>query len=354
MAMEALELARQIGWTAGQAFAEWSAAIGLGNKGIFGEALTHAKEALRIATEIEHRQWTTGAHYALGHIYMLMLQTDLAIQILEEGLILAKELGSAWWIGNITTELANAYLLKDNTDRARSLLDSVLKQEDGHRIMVQQRMLWAKGNLFLAENKPAEALTIAEQLLDSKLNLHKMRAIPALLKLKGETLMALGQLEEAGQSLEQAKQGAEQRETLPLLWQIHCKLGWLYKEQKDHEKAEMEFASARRVLHNLEANIQDEQLRAGFIPKAFETLPQMGKISRRQSEAEQFGGLTPRERDVTRWLSQGKSNREIAKGLVLSERTVENHVGNILKKLGFDSRAQIAVWAVEKGLGEEN
>jgi DNA-binding NarL/FixJ family response regulator len=131
-------------------------------------------------------------------------------------------------------------------------------------------------------------------------------------------------------------------------------LGWLYKEQKDNEKAEMEFASARRVLHNLEANIQDGQLRAGFIPKAFETLPQMGKISRRQSEAEQFGGLTPRERDVTRWLSQGKSNREIAEGLVLSERTVENHVGNILKKLGFDSRAQIAVWAVEKGLGEQN
>jgi non-specific serine/threonine protein kinase len=61
--------------------------------------------------------------------------------------------------------------------------------------------------------------------------------------------------------------------------------------------------------------------------------------------------LTPREQDVARFLSQGKSNREIAEQLVLSERTVENHVGNILTKLRFDSRAQIAVWAVEKGLG---
>lgn len=53
---------------------------------------------------------------------------------------------------------------------------------------------------------------------------------------------------------------------------------------------------------------------------------------------------------MARFLAQGKSNREIAEGLVLSERTVESHVGNILTKLGFDSRAQIAVWAVETGL----
>ena len=61
------------------------------------------------------------------------------------------------------------------------------------------------------------------------------------------------------------------------------------------------------------------------------------------AESEKFGGLTRRERDVARCLSQGKSNREIAEELVLSERTVEHHVGNILKKLGFESRSQIAV-----------
>ncbi len=64
----------------------------------------------------------------------------------------------------------------------------------------------------------------------------------------------------------------------------------------------------------------------------------------------EFGGLTRREREVAAQVAQGKSNREIAAQLVLSERTVENHVGNILAKLGFASRAQIAVWAVEKGL----
>jgi DNA-binding NarL/FixJ family response regulator len=63
------------------------------------------------------------------------------------------------------------------------------------------------------------------------------------------------------------------------------------------------------------------------------------------------GGLTRRERQVATLVTAGKSNREIASELVLSERTVENHVGNILAKLDFNSRAQIAAWGVQNNLG---
>ena len=70
-----------------------------------------------------------------------------------------------------------------------------------------------------------------------------------------------------------------------------------------------------------------------------------------QSAKENYGGLTAREREVALLVAQGKSNREIAGTLVLSERTVDTHVGNILSKFRFSSRTQIATWAVEKGLG---
>lgn len=352
MGMEALELARQTGWPSLEAFAEWGLALGLAHWGLFEEALLHANAMSRIAIEIQHPQRIIGAHYALGYIHVLLLQADLAIQNLETALRLAKQHGSAWLIGNTTTELVCAYLLKEDTGRARALLDSALQTEADPQTRAERRMLWAKGNLLLTEKEPAKALRLAEHLLDSKRGPHETQPIPALLKLKGEALFALKQFKTSEQALEAAKQGAIQREALPLLWQIHRLLGWLYKEQKDHEKSEKEFASARRVLHTLAANIQNEQMRADFLDAAFETLPKERKLSRRQSEAERYGGLTPREREVARFLSQGKSNREIAEGLVLSERTVESHVGNILIKLGFDSRAQIAVWAVEKGLGK--
>jgi hypothetical protein len=53
-------------------------------------------------------------------------------------------------------------------------------------------------------------------------------------------------------------------------------------------------------------------------------------------------------------VAQGKSNRAIAAELVISERTTESHVTNILGKLGFSSRAQIAAWAVDIGLARHD
>jgi predicted ATPase/DNA-binding CsgD family transcriptional regulator len=60
--------------------------------------------------------------------------------------------------------------------------------------------------------------------------------------------------------------------------------------------------------------------------------------------------LTKREREVAVLIAQGKSNGEIAFELVLSKRTVENHVASILSKLGFTSRTQVVRWVIEHGL----
>ena len=49
-------------------------------------------------------------------------------------------------------------------------------------------------------------------------------------------------------------------------------------------------------------------------------------------------------------MACGQTNREIATALVISERTADAHVQNILNKLGFGARAQIATWATERGL----
>ena len=62
--------------------------------------------------------------------------------------------------------------------------------------------------------------------------------------------------------------------------------------------------------------------------------------------------LTERELEVLRHLARGMSNKEIAKSLVLSEKTVKTHVSNILRKLDLADRTQAALYAVKQGLAD--
>ena len=63
--------------------------------------------------------------------------------------------------------------------------------------------------------------------------------------------------------------------------------------------------------------------------------------------------LTERELEVIRLVAEGRSNREIAETLVISEKTVKTHVSHILGKLNLVDRTQLAIHALRSGLGEE-
>jgi two-component system nitrate/nitrite response regulator NarL len=63
--------------------------------------------------------------------------------------------------------------------------------------------------------------------------------------------------------------------------------------------------------------------------------------------------LSPREREILRYLARGASNKEIARALEVAESTVKIHVQHILRKLNLTSRVQAAVYAVEAGLAEQ-
>jgi len=70
----------------------------------------------------------------------------------------------------------------------------------------------------------------------------------------------------------------------------------------------------------------------------------------RRAAADPLGQLTPRETDVLKGLAQGRSNREIAKALSVSEETVKSHVSSILAKLGLADRTQAAIFALQHHL----
>jgi peroxiredoxin len=108
-------------------------------------------------------------------------------------------------------------------------------------------------------------------------------------------------------------------------------------------QAQRNFTSARQSIASLASTIDDVYLREHFLRAALATLPREKPVSVSRVAKEAFGGLTEREREVAALIAQEKSNREIADELVVSYRTVETHVGTILSKLAFSSRAQIAV-----------
>jgi non-specific serine/threonine protein kinase len=58
--------------------------------------------------------------------------------------------------------------------------------------------------------------------------------------------------------------------------------------------------------------------------------------------------ITRREQEIAALVAEGLSNRQIAAQLVISPRTAEGHVQNILVKLGFGARSEIAAWYVSR------
>jgi DNA-binding NarL/FixJ family response regulator len=68
-------------------------------------------------------------------------------------------------------------------------------------------------------------------------------------------------------------------------------------------------------------------------------------------ESRMRDSLTSREREVLELIAEGKSNREIARSLRVSEKTVKAHVSSVLAKLGVQDRTQAAVYAVRHGAG---
>jgi two-component system, NarL family, response regulator DevR len=72
----------------------------------------------------------------------------------------------------------------------------------------------------------------------------------------------------------------------------------------------------------------------------------------KEGEASAFANLSQQERHVLLLVSEGKTNREIAKALFLGEGTVRNYVSSILSKLGVSNRAEAAAYAVEHNLKE--
>jgi non-specific serine/threonine protein kinase len=120
----------------------------------------------------------------------------------------------------------------------------------------------------------------------------------------------------------------------------------------ERAQADRAIAAARAALGEAEFQAAREEGRTLPLERVIsfalaETALTVGPASAEASQPP----LTPREREVAALVARGLTNRQIAAELVITEGTVGVHVVHILDKLGFRSRAQVAAWAAERGLG---
>lgn len=100
---------------------------------------------------------------------------------------------------------------------------------------------------------------------------------------------------------------------------------------------------SEELLQAIEAVRRGE---AWLAPQATQQVLQKLRRFEQLADASAFKDLSRRELEVLYLISQGKSNREIAEALFVSEKTVRNHVTSLLNKLGLSNRVELAIYAV--------
>jgi len=347
---EAIELTRAIDWRAGEAYAlEYLGSL-LAYRGDYGQGLSIAQRGLELAQAIDHHQWQAWGHIVLGQIYLELLAPEEAYRHLKRGRAIAADIGSSFMVTFATSLLVSTCIWQHRLDEAATLLPERLPEPV---VGFDYTLLKATVELTLARQDPTQALKLLDRLeLPDRTNWlgGMVYHYSSILQLRSEILARLDRLDEAETDLQSALDLCQQRGVRMGLWRIQLALGKLYPAGADSNRAKAAFTAARTLIEELAATITDNTLRENFHHQAMAMISPAQPLTPRQAARPEFGGLTKRERQVAAVVAQGLSNQEIAGELVVSVKTIEAHVTRILSKLGFSSRAQIAAWAVDKGL----
>jgi DNA-binding NarL/FixJ family response regulator len=351
-AREAVALARAIGQRDAEAYAQEMLGLNLGARGEYAGAWPAARQGLAIAEDIEHGAWQILGHCLLGLLFHDILAFERAERHLARAHAMAQAHGSGHWPRFTAAFLALTLVANNDLTRAERVIEGAVAGATTPNTF-SLRLLWsAKAHLALARHDSDEVLARTDEVFRGDLNHpgNDISCMPRLARVRAAALSAQNHHAEAENLLRAARAVASARGALPLIWRVDVALGQLYRTARRHAEAQQAFAQARALIDRLAAGLHDAELRMAHLERAGRVLPEVRQPTQRRAVQAEFDGLTAREREVAALIAGGASNREVADLLVLSERTVTTHVSNVLSKLGFTSRSQIAAWAASKGL----
>jgi tetratricopeptide (TPR) repeat protein len=279
---DARRIAEEIDLASERIWAHWGLGLVLTLGGRFGPALEELEIALKRATEIEHREWEAAVRFALGNLYLEIFASSRALETLEEGLALAREMHSPLWIHSVSGALAATQMALGDRQKAREHLERVFSPETPMDTL-GKRYCWAQRvELALAEDDPRLALETVERLIASAPGIGSAPGmgpgpvIPYLWKLKAEALAALGRPDDAASLLYAAVEQTRSAEERYLRWRTHAALARVYRATGCGEAAEGELAAARALINESAATVADPALQDRFRQRAYQITRRAG------------------------------------------------------------------------------
>jgi non-specific serine/threonine protein kinase len=304
LSQENLDLCRTLGDKHGMAFSLGTLGRVAWLGGDYAKAWTCHEQALVLRREMDNR---SGMSYSLGHLAEVAWGEGNLTQAKElciEALALLRRVHPQWHLGELLNKLGTV---------ARSQGDYVLARSSFDESLADQRDLGDRWDIA-----------------------YSLEGIACIAAAEGRpegAVLLWGFAEALRETINAPLPPAYSANYAPIISHSRTQLGV------------ETFARAWADGRKMSVNQAIDYALAERTPSDESTIP--SKAGKRK-----FGGLTARERQVAALIAQGRSNRAIAEELVIGVKTVEAHITRILDKLGFESRTQIAGWAISKGLAD--
>jgi predicted ATPase/DNA-binding CsgD family transcriptional regulator len=312
------------------------------------------------------------AYFARGFLAVLQNDPAAARPVLEHAVTAARAAGHK---GALSESLAMASIAANMAgDRAssRRLLDEARVAADGLDDLGATLMTYQAqalnglhdGDLGAVRSAASQGTRLSREAGD-------LYSLGMMLLNQGFAALMSGDLRESGQRLAEGLRIARQLDDRVAQCHLIGALGCCAARSREPRLAAQLFGAMENLRAEAGATINagmapalvqaTTSVTAALGPPKFATEFQVGQQLSRDAvvrlalgeaapptvAASDHGGagvLRQRETDVARLVADGLSNKEIGARLFISERTVESHIRNIMNKLGFNSRAQIAGW----------
>lgn len=318
----------------GQCLVHRSQVLQLG--GAWGEALEEARRARERLTEPPHPAMGM-AHYQLGELHRLRGELGAS----EEAYRRANECGRPPQPG-----LALLRLAQGRIDAATAAIERAVEEATDH--VTRVKMLPARVEIMLAADRVDDARAAADELVDLAAWVDVPYLQAAAAHARGAVFLAEGEPKSALEALRAAWRQWQDLEAPYEVAQVRILIAVACRAVGDHDSAELECDAARRAFDELGARPALARLTELLGAAGDDAGGRPGRQGRPGHQAAL--DVTPRELEVLRLVAGGRTNREIAEELVVSEKTVERHLSNIFTKLDVSNRAAATAYAYDHDL----